>query len=52
MKVSYMLITESLRSSRSPSATFLSKDQAKLKSMSKLVSLSYRATYIYKADKI
>ena len=47
-----MLIIESLRSSRGSSATFLSKDQIKLKSIFKLILLSYKATYIYKVDKI
>ena len=47
-----MLITESLRSSKGPSATFLPKDQTKFKSTFKLIFLSYRATYIYKADKV
>ena len=45
-----MFIIESLESFRGLSATFLFKDQIKLKSMLKLVSLSYRATYIYEAD--
>ena len=52
MRVSYMSITESLRSSRDPSAIFLLKGQIKLKSTFKLVSLSYRTAYICKADKI
>ena len=47
-----MFITESLGSTRGLSATFLSKDQAKLKSILKLISLSYRATYTYKVNKI
>ena len=51
MKVSYIIITESSESSRGSSATFLFKDQAKPKSTSKLISLSYRTAYIYKADK-
>ena len=52
MKANYMLIIEFLRSSRGSSITFLLKDQIKLKSTFKLILLNYRATYIYKADKI
>ena len=52
IKVSYMLITESLRSSRGPSAMFLLKDQTKSKSTFKLVFLSYRTAHICKADKM
>ena len=52
MRASYVFITESLRSSRGPSAMFLLKDQAKSKSIFKLISLSYRTACIYKADKI
>ena len=52
MKVSYMSIIESSESSKGPSAMFLLQGQIKLKSMFKLVSLSYRTAYIHKLDKI
>ena len=51
MKASHISITESLRSFRGPSATFLSEGQTEPKSIFKLISLSYRATYIYEVDK-
>ena len=49
MEASHMSITESVRSSRGPSATFLPKDQAKPKSTPKLVPLSYGAARTYEA---
>ena len=51
MKVNYVPITGSLRSSKGPSVIFLFKDQAKFKSTFKLVLLSYRTAHICKADK-
>ena len=52
MKASYVPIIGPLRSSKGSSATFLSKDQVKLKSTFKLILLSYRTAYMYKAGKI
>ena len=52
MKVSYVSIIESLRSSRGPSATFLSKDQAKPESTFKLILSSYKTAYMYKAGEV
>ena len=52
MKVNYMFIIGSLRSTKDSSITFLSKGQTKLKSILKLIFLSYEATHIYKADKV